>query len=118
MARTYTLESVEAKIANVCQFLARAAKKRIQLENLNEIRARLLSPENTEKLKASLARKRAEIDRAERQIAAFEANQKNQKDGIAALERSVADSKAENAETDTLDPSPIVDNGENDENDA
>lgn len=89
MARTYTLESVETKIANCEQFIDRASLKAIKLVELREIRANLLSPENTDRLKASLAKKRKQIDNAEKQIAASERNRKNQEEGREALKRSL-----------------------------
>ena len=67
--RTYTLDSVEAKIANINQFLRRAAKKQFRLESLLKIRDNLLSPENAEKAVAALDRKRAEMARLEATIA-------------------------------------------------
>lgn len=72
--RTYTLESVEAKIANIDQFLARAGRKRVERSRLCEIRANLLSPENAEKAILALERKRKEIERLERTVAIAKAS--------------------------------------------
>lgn len=69
--RTYTLESVENKIANFKAFIRRAEKKEDQLFILEKIREDLLSPENEQKnvdrldsMKADIARLEASIARA------------------------------------------------------
>lgn len=73
--RTYTLESVEKKIANFKAFIRRAEKKEAELVKLVAIREKLLSPENLEKQETRLERMQREIARLEASVAAGKALQ-------------------------------------------
>lgn len=91
--RTYTLESVEKKIANVRQFIRRAAKKENLLFVLEKIRDDLLSPENAEKAILVLDRKRKEMARLEATISAAYAS--------GALVDPTEETETESVETET-----------------
>ena len=108
MARTYTLESVEAKIENVSKFIRRADKKKIQLASLLVIRAGLLSPENLVKAETRLERMQKDIARLEASVKASKAIQ---------ADKALADNPAPDDVTAEIGPSAIAENDESDEYD-
>lgn len=73
--RTYTLESVSAKIANFEAFIVRAEAKKAKLPGLRAIRDGILSPENLVKAESRLERQKREIARLEASIKASKAIQ-------------------------------------------